>query len=119
MPDHFDRFFAFTAVGLGLLLAGGLNLVFGRSGRHVWFRAAVTLAVCVLAVGGLSALTHPALAVRTGGILLGVLAVAAVLGSAWFSRQFAALVAAFRAPALRWGFVAMGGLGVVLTGVLA
>jgi hypothetical protein len=117
--EYFDRFFTFTAIGLGLFLAGGLNLAFGRSGRHVWFRAAVTLAVCVLAVAGLSALTRPALAVRTGGILFGVLAVAAVLGSAWFSRQLSALVAAFRAPALRWGFVALGGLGVLLTGVVA
>src|SRR5688572_21358146 len=116
--DHYERFFAFTAVGLGLLLAGGLNLAFGRGGRRVWLRLVVTLVVCGAAVAGLSALTRPELAVRTGGVLLGVLALVALLGSERFSRQIVALFAAIRTPAVRWGLIALGGVGVVLAGMI-
>jgi len=50
---HFDQFFTFVAAGLGLLLAGGLNLALGRSGRRVLLRVVVTLAVCGAVVSGL------------------------------------------------------------------
>ena len=116
--EHFERLFAFAAVGLGLLLAGGLNLAFGRGGRRVWLRLVVTLAVCGAAVAGLSAMTRPELAVRNGAILLGVLALATLLGSAWFSRQITAVFEGLRKPAVRWGVVALSGLGVVLAGVV-
>lgn len=116
--EHFERFFAVTAVGLGLLLAGGLNLAFGRGGRRVGLRLVVTLVVCGAAVAGLSALTRPELAVRNGGILLGVLALVAVLGSERFARNVTALFAALRKPAVRWGLVALGGAGVVVAGMV-
>ncbi|MBN9122221.1 MAG: CHAP domain-containing protein [Planctomycetes bacterium] len=117
--EHFERFFAVTAIGLGLLLAGGLNLAFGRGGRRVWLRTSGTLAACGAAVAGLSVLTRPELALRNGGILLGVLAAATLLGSEWFSRRVAALFARLRGPAVRWGLVALSGLGAVLIGAIA
>lgn len=117
--DHFDRFFTLATVGLGLLLAGGLNLAFGRSGRHVGLRAVVTLVVCGAMVAGTSALTRSDLAVRAGLILLGVLTLVTLLGSARLWRQLAALCTTLRAPAARWGLVAVGGLGVVLVGAFA
>ncbi len=112
--EHFDRFFTFAAVGLGLFLAGGLNLLLGRGGRRVWLRVAVTLAVCGLVVAGLSALTRQELALRTGGFLAGVLLAVTLFSSAWFGRRIASLVATFQKPAARWGLVALGGLGVAL-----
>lgn len=117
--EYFDRFFTFAAVGLGLFLAGGLNLLLGRGGRRVWLRVAITLTVCGVVVAGMSALTRPELAVRTGAILAGVLAIVTLLSSEWFGRRVASLVAVFRKPALRWGLVAVGGLGVVLASGLA
>src|SRR5215207_3326484 len=90
-PEYFDRFFLFAAVGLGLFLAGALNFAFGRGGRRVWLRLVVTLAACGAVVGALSSLARPELAVRSGGVLLGVLALATLLGSAWFGRQLTSL----------------------------
>jgi hypothetical protein len=113
--EHFDRFFLFATIGLGLFLAGGVNFVLGRGGRRVWLRACGTLAVGGLVVAGLAILTRPELAIRAAWVLGSVLATAALLGSAWFGRQVAALIAVFRKPAARWGLVALSGLGVVLT----
>jgi len=112
--DHFERFFLLSAIGLGLFLAGAVNLGFGRRGGRVWLRAVATLAVVALA-----AAARPEQAVRAGGILAGVLAAASLLGSAWFSRQLTALLACVRGPAVRWGMVGLSGLGVVLAGGLA
>jgi len=117
--EYFDRFFALAAIGLGLFLAGGLNLAFGRGGRRVWLRAVLTLVVCGAVVAGLSALSRPELAVRNGGVLLGVLGVAALMGSEWFSRRLSAFFASFRGRTVRWGLVTLGGLGVVLAGGIA
>lgn len=112
--EHFDRFFILAAVGLGLFLAGALNFAFGRGGRRVWLRSVVTLAACGAVLGAVSAMTRPDLAVRSAGALFGVLALTTVVGSEWFGRQLASLLAVFRLPALRWGLVAFGGLGVVI-----
>ncbi len=118
-PEHFDRFFAFVAIGLGLLLAGGLNLAFGRGGRRVWLRGVATLVVCGLVAAGLAAFTRPELAVRAAGVMLGVVALVFVLGSEWFARQLTALVAVLHRPAARWGLLTLTGLMVVLGGVVA
>jgi hypothetical protein len=117
--EHYDRFFTFAAAGLGLFLAGVLNLALGRGGRRVWLRVAVTLAACAAVVGGLSAIARPELAVRSAAVVFGVLTVATLAGSAWLSRQVASLVAYFRKPAPRWGLVAAGGLIVLLGSALA
>jgi hypothetical protein len=114
--EHFDQLFVGVGVGLALILVGGLNLVFGRRGRLVWLRTVAALGVCAAVVAGLQALTRTEIAYRTGAILLGVLAVAAVLGSEWSSRRFAALFTAIRVPAVRWGLVAVGGLAAILVG---
>lgn len=112
--EHFDRFFTFAAAGLGLCLAGGLNLALGKGGRRIWLRVVVTLVVCGLVVAGLAALTRPELAFRSGAVLVGVLLLATVFGSEWFGRQLAAVLGALRKPGLRWGLVSLGGLGTVL-----
>jgi hypothetical protein len=117
--DHYERFFTFFAAGLGLFLAGGINFVLGQSGRRVWLRAIATLVICGTVVGGISALTRPELAIRSGSVLLGTLLIVTLLGSAWFGRQLTSLVALFRKPAVRWGVVALCGLGVVLGSGLA
>ncbi len=117
--DHFDRLFVFSAAGLGLLLAGGLNLVLGRGGRWVWLRVAATVAVCVAVVAGLAALTRPELAIRAAEWLFGVVLVATLFGSEWVMRQLARLVNFFRKPSARWGLVALGGLAVIFGAGLA
>jgi len=117
--EYFDRFFTFAAAGLGLCLAGGLNLALGRGGRRVWFRVVVTLVVCGLVVAGLAALTRPELALRSGAVLVGALLLATTFGSAWFGRQLASVLGAFRKPGVRWGLVTLGGLGIALASCFA
>src|SRR4051812_15803467 len=89
---HFDTLFTFVAAGLGLTLAGVLNLVFGRGGKRVWLRLVVTLVLCGAVLGGLAATIRPELALRAAPVLFGVLFAVAVLGSEWFGRQLAALL---------------------------
>jgi hypothetical protein len=110
---HFDSLFTFAAAGLGLFLAGGLNLLFGR-GRRVWPRAVVTLVLCGIVLGCLRAATRLELVARAAPVLLGVVLVAGALGSEWFTRQLTALLTLFRKPALRWGLVALGGLMLII-----
>lgn len=111
MPfDHFDRFFTFAATGFALLLAGGLNLALGRQGGRVWLRLLATVVVCSAVVGGLFTFARPEVVTRTAGVMFGVLAVAALVGSGWLSQQVAALVSFFRQPTPRWGLVTFGGL---------
>jgi hypothetical protein len=112
--EHFDRFFTFAAAGLGLLLAGGLNLALGRKGGRVWLRLVATLVVCAAVIAGLFAFTRLELAVRAAGVLFGVLTIATLAGSGWVSRQLVALATYFRKPAPRWGLVAFGGLLVLV-----
>lgn len=112
--DHFERFFTFAAAGLGLLLAGGLNVALGRGGRRVWLRLVLTVAACGVVCAALGAITRPAVALRAAGLQAGVLALAGLLGSAWVARQMASLVSFFHKPGPRWGLVAVGGLGVLL-----
>ena len=112
--DHFDHFFTFAAVGLGLLLAGGVNLALGRGGRRIGLRVVTTLVLCGAVAVGLWAFTRSELALRAGGVLGAVLLGAGALGSAWVSRQLASVVTFLRKPAPRWGLVALGGLGVTV-----
>ena len=69
-------------------------------------------------VAGLTAF-QPKLTLPAAGILASVLLVSGLLGSAWFGRQLAAIVAVFRKPAVWWGLVAFGGLGTVLASGVA
>jgi hypothetical protein len=112
--EHFDHFFTFAAAGLGLLLAGGVNLALGRSGRRVGLRITTTLVLCGAVLAGLWAFTRSELAVRAGAVLGAVLLLAWLLGSAWVSRRLAPVVTFLRKPAPRWGLVALGGLGVTV-----
>ena len=117
--DHFYQFFTLAAAGLGLFLAGVLNLALGRGGRRVWLRLVLTLVACGAVVAGLSALTRVELALRAAAVVFGVLTVATLLGSEWLVRQVSALVAYCRRPAPRWGLVAGAGLLVLIGSGLA
>ena len=117
--NHFDQYFTLAAAGLGIVLAGGLNLALGRGGRRVWLRLAGTLALCGLVCGALGAITRPELALRAAAVQAGVLVIVVLCGSEWVARRAAALVAVSRKPAARWGLAAAGGLGVVLASGLA
>jgi hypothetical protein len=112
--DHFDHLFTFVAAGLGLLLAGGVNLALGRGGRRVGLRVVATLVLCVAVVAGLWTFTRSELAVRAGVVLGTVLLLAWLLGSAGVVRRLASVVAFLRKPAPRWGLVALGGLVVIV-----
>lgn len=119
MPTYFDSLFTFAAAGLGLLLAGGLNLAFGRGGRRVWLRLVVTLVACGAVVAGLAAFTRQELAIRAAGVVFGVLFVATLFGSDWFTRKVSSLVTFVRKPAARWSLVAVGGLLLIFGSVFA
>jgi hypothetical protein len=111
---HFDRFFVLAAAGLGLVLAGGLNLALGSTGRRAWLRVPATVALGGAVVAGLAFLARPELAAKAAGVLAAVLAGTFLLGSDWLARRVAAAVAFFRRPAVRWGLVGLGGLAVVV-----
>ena len=112
--DYFDRFFVLAAVGLGLILSGGVNLALGRDGRRLGIRLVATLAVCGAVVAVFAALTRLELAARSAQILVGTLLVVGLFGSAWMGRQVASTVAFFQRPGPRWGLVTLGGLATVL-----
>ncbi len=112
--EHYDRFFVLVAAGLGLLLAGGLNLAFGRNGRRAWLRAALTVGVCGAVVAGLATLARPVIVARAGGAMFGVVLFTFLLGSDWLTRHLSAAASFFRKPAPRWGLVAAGGLIVAI-----
>ncbi len=114
--EYFDRFFVFAAVGLGLVLAGGVNLALGaRSGRRIALQAVTSLALCGAVFAALNSLTRTELAIRAAGLLGGLLFATAVLGSDWLSRA----VAVLRRPAARWSLLSVSGLALVIGSVLA
>src|SRR4051812_39464916 len=97
---HFDRFFVLAALGVGLLLVGGLNLLL-RS--RPWLKVGLSVAVGGAVLAGLVAMTRPELAVRAGWVLLAILVAVGALGSGWVARQLTAVFNAFRKPGVRWG----------------
>lgn len=108
LPGRFDQFAALFFVGVGMLLAGGLNLLMRRT-REGW-RVAVTLVVCGSVIGGLWALTGDGVLTARAGRLLAVGVVPCLLlGSARLGVAAAWLA---RRPALRWGGVAAAGLAI-------
>jgi hypothetical protein len=109
---HFDRLVVLVAAGLGLVLAGGLNLALG--GRRAWLRVPATVAPAAAAVAVLAALTRAELAARAGYILAAVLLGAFLLGSDRLARRAAAALAFCRRPGPRWALVALGGVAVVV-----
>jgi len=117
--EHFDRFFTLFAIGLGLFLAGGLNLALGRSGGRVWLRATATVLICSAVVAGLSAFTRPELAFRAAGCVFGVLLLVALLSFDWVIRQISSLVMYCRKPVPRWCLLTFGGLAVIIGGGVA
>jgi hypothetical protein len=110
-PEHFDQFLVLTAAGAALALTGVANLLFGRRAA---VRAVAGLVVCGLAVAALAALAGPELSARAATVLAGVLAAVGLSGSGWVHRRVAAVAAALRRPAPRWGAVAACGVGLVV-----
>jgi len=117
--DHFDRFFTLAAVGLGLFLTGGLNVLLGRSGRRPVLRLLGTIAVCAVVTAVFASLSRPEPAIASAQILAGVLLCVALSGSLWFGQRLTALTDALRRPGPRWGLVAMCGLSVLLSAGVA
>ena len=115
--DHFDRLFLLVAVGVGLVLVAGVNLVAGtRTRRRAVLGAVAGVAVCGAVVVTLSALTRGELSARAavllGGAGVAVTLASALLRSAWFHRR-----AATAAVAL-WAFLAVGGAVLATTAVI-
>lgn len=109
-----ERFFLLVAAGVGLFLAGGLNLALGRKGNRVWVRGLATVVICSLVLAGLALATRAELAVRAATILVPILLVGFVVGSEWFTRQAASLLNFCRKPGVRWGLVTAGGVALVV-----
>lgn len=115
--DHFDRLFLLVAVGAGLVLVAGVNLVAGtRTRRRAVLGAVAGVAVCGAVVATLSALTRGELGARAavllGGAGVAVTFASALLRSAWFRRR-----AATAAVAL-WAFLAVGGVALAAFAVV-
>ncbi len=116
---HFDRFFVLAAAGLGLMLAGGVNLVLGAGGRRAWLRVPLTAALAGAIVAVMAAFSGEELATRTAGILAAVLLTAFLVGSDKLSHWVATAGGFLRRPAPRWAVVALGGLVVLFGSGLA
>lgn len=99
------------AAGVGLFLAGLLNLSLRRTGA--WVRAGFAAGACGLAGGG-------AWAVAESGVAAGVAAGSAAAGlllaggGAWLT---SAVAAAVRRPGVRWGALALAGMVAALGSV--
>lgn len=111
---HFEYFFVLTTAGLGLLLAGGLNLALGGKGRRTGLRALTTGVVCVVVLAGSTTVARAELAVRSAAVLVPLLLLVFLAGSDGFTRQLASLITFLRKPTVRWALTAMGGLAVLV-----
>lgn len=119
MPqDHFARFFCLFAAGLGLVLAGGINIAF-RSGGGL-----VRVLVCVVAVGcaaaGIFLLTdNPTLTVQAAGLMGVVVAPCLLAGSPRVVGVISAALGLLRLPRVRWGVLTTAGLAIVIGSAVA
>jgi hypothetical protein len=114
MPDPLSPFLPMIWGGLGLFLVGVLNLLFLRRGPHV--RLPITLAVLAVAlVGSLQSSPFP---LATAGLLLAGLIPCLLLGSRRGVAWVVFLVLALRRPGIRYGLLALVGLGLSLGAIL-
>ena len=110
--EPFEQLVHWFMVGLGLLLAGGVN--FGFRHRSVGFRALATPPVIALVVAGVWVFTeNVSIAEQAGLILAAGLAICLVAGS----DRLAYLVALIRKPTVRWGVLAGIGIATALGSV--
>ncbi|MCS6866535.1 MAG: hypothetical protein RMJ56_00435 [Gemmataceae bacterium] len=116
---HYDAFFTFSTAGLGLVVAGLLNLALGAKSRWTALRVVLTVALAAVVVGGLTACTDLRLGLRAGAMMLAGVIITAGLGSDWVVRQISQLFHALRGPAPRWGLLAGAGLTLVLSSGIA
>lgn len=107
--QHVEQFIRLFFAGVGLLLLGGVNLLFTRARS----RAIASAAVLGVVLGGYAAWqSKPGEVGRVAGVM-GVAVVPAVLLG---SRRLAAVARVAQRPKVRWGALAACGLGVVAVG---
>ncbi len=115
--EHFDRLFVLVAAGLGLMLAGGVNLLVGT---RTWRRTALGGVGCLAACGTVAVVlfsfARGELAVRVGTVMVVAVAFVAVasvvLRSAWFHRHARAVVLVL------WGLLTLGGAGLTASAMI-
>ena len=115
--EQFPQMVAVFFIGLGLLLAGGANLILRE--KSLFARLPVTALVVALMLGGVWALSESYSHVQfTGLVLGGVLAVGMLAGSDHLASVASLLSVVFRRPALRWGLVACAGITIAVGSAL-
>ncbi len=115
--EHFDQFIVLATVGLGLVLAGSVNLVVGtRTGRRTTLSLIGSLTACGAIAAVLSSLTRGELGVRAGalmgGVVVSVTLVTVLFRFPWFHRQAATVVVVL------WGLLTVSGLALALGSVI-
>ena len=99
--------------GVGLLLAGGINLFLRQ--RSTWLRAAVTLLIVAgISVAVWKGTALASAAVKTGSILLVALSICLLFDS----NRLARILTTVRKPAARWSLVAVLGIGMAVGAVV-
>src|SRR4051812_13129878 len=101
MPtDHFNQLFPTACAGVGLFLAGAVNLLL--KGRRLRVRLAATAGGAAVGLACAASLEHPGVVAGTGRLLaLGLLAFGLIC-SARVVGGAAALVARLHRPAVRY-----------------
>lgn len=111
--QHFDRFFFLFFAGLGLVLAGGLNLALRRS--RTWVRVTATVLAGGAALGGQAAfLDSTRLLPAAAAVLAGGLVPAVVFADPRVNRFVVRLVERTRDASVRWGLLAAAGFALLV-----
>jgi hypothetical protein len=116
MPDQHGWLFPVVCAGLGLFLAGALNLALAR--RRAGIRAVTTLAAGGLAVAAAAALNVSGAPAETARLFALGLLPCLLLGSRRATAGVAAAVASLHRPAVRFGLLTVAGLGIAVGAVV-
>src|SRR5438132_802189 len=114
MPtDHFLRFYPAICAGLGLFLAGGVNLMLSRRGPGL--RAAATLLALGVGLAAAAALDHPGLVAGTARFLAVGIVPCLLLGSC----RISSVAVWLHRPAVRFGLLTAAGTGLAVGSIVA
>ncbi len=112
-----SNFLPTVCAGFGLLLVGGANLLLLRRGIVV--RMLATLLGCGIGVGAAAALDQPGVVATTSLILATALVPCLLLSSGRLVTCLANIINSLQRPALRFGFLALAGIGTIIGGIVA